>query len=172
MVLDIIAHIKLASGTERAHSNIDTCKDHKYWLIKRAMVVLRMVCKGKRSLKKYGGIELKHHNLLRNAFTFMASCYDNQSRKEIRDEPRFSAITNQWELGRVLAVEPSGYLQQRAGETIKKLLSTSLMARIFKPKIAHVHRIHNFIGDRIKDKSICRDAKLDLLRMIWDKVAN
>ena len=52
----------------------------------------------------------------------MAACYDNSSLKEIRDEQRFSAVTNQYEKGRLLAVIPSGHLQMKAGETIKKLL--------------------------------------------------
>ena len=167
----LIATIKMVNGVRKGHRLIRETRDYNEWKIAQGLVVLRMCAKGMHRMKKYGGLHQKHHNLLRNAFTFMASCYDNKTIKEFRDEPKFSAISKQWENGRVLSVIPSGHLQLTAGKTVCKLLKAAVMAKYFKPRMERIHKNCYFIANRIKDRSIFRLGKIVLLKVLWAQMA-
>ena len=79
----MIVHIKTVNGVLKAFKNIRETKDYKELLIQKAMVSIKLICKGMFRTRRYGGLKQKHTNLLRIGFTMMAVLYDNTEKREI-----------------------------------------------------------------------------------------
>jgi hypothetical protein len=159
---------KLGIVARAAFQVIGMTKAHREWQLRIAVVVTKLLYRGKKQLERRGGYEAVIRRRLRSAFTMTSLFMGPELSIQIYAPDRTSIVTGEVTKGKLEYILPGGAVVERAKKALFWFLTTSRRCRQVKSKVHLVYKYVNFISERFRNRNAFISGKGAMLHILWE----